>query len=565
MTRNGRYANGARSHGETLLGARLREALASSGSVMPEMKAADNMELPAKTLPCHVRDRSALTTAPTKRAPSEKPKNKIVTQKPKKHNKPINNAISRAAKNVLNQRIAVRTSTVFEAPKSKEPTFQPIGHKLDAAIADLGTSFAVREQQAATRIHVDPTAREETSARLRLGRGVIGRIADREIEVVVGVDFGTTSTKIAVRFPYEADDAAQAVPVPSWARSEGLPHLWATRLWCDGNGSFSLAPENGAEPVCAIKTRLMAPLGDSNAEYRAQAEAAAFLALLCRYTRGWLAETRPRQMAQGRLKWTWRFGFPAASLDGAEMERRYRRVCAASMRLIRGPERLTRADAMAALSANTTTSDAHEIAPELAGAVAAFVNGAPLETGLYALIDVGGGTVDVCAFNIHETQDGDRRLPVFSAAVDMLGVEPARLCTSDRELEAAFRHRLDCVLRTVIWEARTKHYPLSPRWTTSLPIFVVGGGAPSEPHALAASSLSPWLQQNRSGHVHIAGASEVRGLIHEGDAVLRGRLCVAAGLSLALPDIPEIVLRPDMPAPAPIADYTGHYIGPEMT
>lgn len=380
--------------------------------------------------------------------------------------------------------------------------------------------------------------------RLALEARRLGPETGREIEIVVGVDFGTTSTKIAARFPYLGDGGAMAAPVPVWAQADATPHLRATRLWEDRDGGLTLAPEDGAAPFCALKTRLMHPPGGAAGAAAAEAEAAAFLALLARHTRGWLAPERPRLTGAGRLRWTWRFGFPAAALDGGAMEARYRRVCAAALRLVAGPARPTRADMAAALASRAQTEDRVKIAPELAGAVGAFVNGAPLDRDLYALIDVGGGTVDVCAFNLHETTEGERRLPIFAASVDLLGVEPARLCADDPARGRAFRARLDVLLRGVIWETRRLHYPQSPRWASALPVFLVGGGAPSQTHTLAASSLTPWLRLNRSGRAALHGAAELGGLEHEGGAETRGRLCFAAGLSLALPDIPEVRLRP---------------------
>jgi len=56
-----------------------------------------------------------------------------------------------------------------------------------------------------------------------------------------------------------------------------------------------------------------------------------------------------------------------------------------------------------------------------------------LEDGLFALVNVGGGTTDIGAFNLFRTS-GARRMPIFNASVEMLGAEPARLCDDDPAL-----------------------------------------------------------------------------------------------------------------------------------
>ncbi|WP_198372617.1 hypothetical protein [Roseomonas rosulenta] len=380
---------------------------------------------------------------------------------------------------------------------------------------------------------------------------------------MLGIDFGTTSTKIVIRQPFETGARAFAVPALPFARAEGHPYLWVSRLWLTPNGAFALQPMPQATVTCAIKASLMAcdaengPVLNAEGVIRATAEeaATAFLALQIRQAKGWFVTEKATLVQAKPPRWEYNFGFPAASLNDAVMRARYQRCAAAAVALAAKPLDVTLPAVKAAL-ADVAADAPHwlqrqraALHPEIAAAIAGFANSIRREDGLYAIIDVGGSTVDCCTFNLFTARDGGARCPVLWAQVELLGVEPWRLCEGDDRAADDFRYLLDTLPTTVIWRTRFKRAPLSERWRAGLPLFFVGGGASSQVHKESTGQLDAWLRENtrENAGVWIESLPAPENLEHPecpGDQV--HRLAVAIGLSLPEGDIPEVNLPDDI-------------------
>jgi hypothetical protein len=405
--------------------------------------------------------------------------------------------------------------------------------------------------------------------------------ARRGIEIVLGVDFGTSSTKIVARLPYEAGSPAYAVPVPTFARAEEHPYLWASRLWLASDGTFSLAPLPGAAVSCALKAGLMANppapvMSAMAAQANAEEAACAFLALQVRQARGWLATERAMLMQRGAITWSYNFGFPAASLNNSDLRRRYERCIAAALSLINEPAAITLAAVRAALAAITNRETEMleraqaALVPEIAAAVSGFANSTMLDDGLYAIVDVGGGTVDCCTFNLFKKRDGAARCSIFAAEVAMLGTEVWQGCADDPPLANYFRLDLDRRQRTVIWRTKQDRDPRSERWVQGLPVFFVGGGTRSAVHQDSTGSLDAWLRgHNKDG----GGVRKMRLPSPENldhvlcDAAEVHRLAVAVGLSLPAVDMPEVTLPDEIEdvERRRRRDDDGRFVGKEQT
>jgi hypothetical protein len=156
----------------------------------------------------------------------------------------------------------------------------------------------------------------------------------REIEVILGIDFGTSATKVVARLPYETGQQAFALPVPLETQAEDHPHLWQSRVWMSPDRDFSLWPQPGWQELSGLKSALM-ELGQLAAPPSLMVEpaeaACAFLALLVRYAREWFVQSR--RLANGQANFTYHFGFPAASLNEDSLRRHYLSCTAAAIAL----------------------------------------------------------------------------------------------------------------------------------------------------------------------------------------------------------------------------------------
>ena len=443
-----------------------------------------------------------------------------------------------------------------EAPGvRREDREEELRRRLESALAGL------HRQAADNAAHVRFDAEDGRDLAHRLAAGHVESVArqqsTRTVDIVLGVDFGTSSTKIVARLPYEAGAPAFAVSAPSSARAEEHAHLWASRIWLDVGGLFSLAPLPGATAHCAIKAALMQADDDRVIALRSGARdatalevATAFLALQLCQARGWLLSRKEDALSAGPLRWAYNVGFPAASLDKDGLRERYAAACAAALSLSLLGLPISLSSVQAALRVVPTTAAALNklginLVPEISAAVTGFAYSPKREDGLYAMVDIGAGTMDCCTFNLLEHRhEGEMICGIFEADVAVLGIEPWRACGGDPELSGFLENKIGRQQRDVIWETRQNRSRRSERWRTGLPVFLVGGGAGSEAHRRITAGLDPWLRRTIAGSngakVQLLPVPE--GLEVECPTAEAHRLAVAFGLSFPIDDIPQVRL-----------------------
>ncbi len=521
------------------------------------------------------RSTKSTPSAPRSKAPPEPP-----PAPPAKRTR-----VAEASPHPKSKSVAPPPPVVFDPPKPVEgPDGEAAERRLDREIRGLPAAIERRSQETAATCR--PARAEVADLAVRLKKGVEGddpgHRGARAIEILVGLDFGTSSTKVALRLPYEAGSPIYAVPVPAFARTEDHPYLWASRIWLDRNGIFSLTPLPHSMVTCAIKSNLMRRGVRSDADRwlaepaaTAEETASAFLALQLRQARGWFKWEHAATFRKGRLLWSYNFGFPAASLADETLRGRYRRCCAAALRLVESSIEVSLDAVREALSsvrsdpARLLERERAALIPEIAAAVSGFASSTMLEDGLYAMVDVGGGTVDCCSFNLFKNGAGGARCPIFTAQVSMLGVEPWQMVRHDATLANYFRWRLDLAQRTVIWRTKKERYPTSERWTGGLPLFFIGGGVSSDVHMYSAASLDLWLREQNAagGGVRVISLPPPENLDHAlCVAADVHRLAVAVGLSFPATDIPDVTF-PDAIADAPLRPAGSpeeQYIGMEQ-
>lgn len=380
----------------------------------------------------------------------------------------------------------------------------------------------------------------EISNRIGKARRRPDRVGKRiPVEVHLGIDFGTSSTKLVAGLPFEPGKPSYAIPAPTLLQSEDHPYLWRTLLWATENAGFSLEPETNAQQLRNLKTDLMMQTEHEEREL-AEIHVTAFLYLQILQSIGWLRNEDQDTFDVDGVSWYFNFGYPAAKLDNNMTEMSFRRCCAAALSL--------HAD-LAACNVETiksalgdVTSDTAKklvalggfVVPEITAAVAGFAASHRFDEGLFAMIDVGGTTVDCCTFNLH-APDHEKKCSILEADVRNLGVLPLQLWTNANGNKTTFLGALYFELRSVIKKTRDDRNPLSPRWHSELPAFFVGGGSASVLHRRAFRDLSgEWLNQiapecHRVRQVRLEPPANMEHPLCNEDQV--SRLFVAIGLS----------------------------------
>ncbi len=365
-----------------------------------------------------------------------------------------------------------------------------------------------------------------------------------EIFVILGLDFGTSSTKMIVRLPYEAGEPAIAIPAPVFCRSgqdrytwktvlwRGLaralapigwrqgedPYFWKTVLWLRQDGKFSPWPEYGAMPLNSIKQGLIqgrshtAISGSKIARTVSRAQVAvAYLSFVIRYVRGWLRDNRPDIFRRRKPVWFVNLGMPAASYDDPYLTHPYRRIGAAALQLAKSGSAITIQTTQRFLEdphvvgAERSEKTAEEvgvaIVPETAAGMMGFTRSTRSAPGLYLMVDVGAMTLDACMFRLSYRRDPDGvgrdHYFLMTAEVRPLGVDALHWFLGEGRTETGFVEQCKRVLWYVVWHTKTKRDPRAECWRpgNDVPIFLTGGGAQNRLHQDIVESLDPWLKQ----------------------------------------------------------------------
>ena len=394
---------------------------------------------------------------------------------------------------------------------------------------------------------------------LRTGSGLPPADGDL-LFMVLGVDFGTSSTKMIVRLPYETGTPTIAIPAPEPCRVGGEPYLWQTLLWLRADGTFCPWPEPDAAVLDALKQGLIQ--GRSETEIsglaapapvtRAQA-GAAFLAYAVRYARGWLIRHRPDFFRGRRPVWFLNLGIPAASYDAMEIADPYRRIGAAALELSTtdGPvtARATRVflDHRRVVEAGASRESAEALGvavfPETAAEMAGFAKSTRSAPDLYLLVDVGAMTLDACMFRLKPDGGEDGLYAFMAAEVRPLGVDSLHWFLAEGKTEAGFAEQCKRALRGVVWRTRRDRDPLATAWMRGrdVPVFLTGGGAAHHLHRKIVSSLGPWLEEHtQNDGIRLLELPVPENLIRPVPLSGFGRLAVAWGLSYPPREIGQI-------------------------
>ena len=151
------------------------------------------------------------------------------------------------------------------------------------------------------------------------------------------LDFGTSSTKIIVRFPYESEQPAFALPVPEELRANNHPNCWKTLLWIKPDtGQLSLSYKNGFEPITEIKTLAMQKVATGGQSMASSAgmipefTAIAYVGLLLRVIKGWInldvfpvLGINPNER---KVSWELNMGLPASKKDDKKISDKFQRI-----------------------------------------------------------------------------------------------------------------------------------------------------------------------------------------------------------------------------------------------
>jgi len=377
-----------------------------------------------------------------------------------------------------------------------------------------------------------------------------------ECELVIGLDFGTSSTKIVIQAPDLPGSPSYAVNFSKYSH-ELMPHIIPTKLWVTSEGVCSIAPLNNAFIVKDIKMALLSKDNDLDSNHISYEEetpspkeiaAAAYLAILLRFSRMWFLYTKQDDVRHfANFIWSVNLGVPSPCIEDNEENCIFRRIGKVAWKLsMLNSRQITICRASAELrkciedeerywNIDENFSCDFAIIPEIAAGAVGYALSEFRREDLHVMVDIGASTVDICSF-ILDRYDGSNRYRLLITDVKNLGayslldfrlesmrrfydnhindlfskqdpllpipedispyiVPQDKLSLAIQESRKEFKKQFLTMLRRVIRQTKLNRYPKAPVWKKGqIPILFIGGGSKSEFFRSAVKEIDEWAK-----------------------------------------------------------------------
>lgn len=250
------------------------------------------------------------------------------------------------------------------------------------------------------------------------------------VELVIGLDFGTTLSKVVVK--ELGSRKTWAVPLSSNSRN---PYLLRSEVFLDG-GVYNL--DQCGEVISGLKMPLLIGPADQDDI----SSVTGFLALVIKYVQCWVWNNLQGYLHEAEPVWYLNVGLPAKDFQNQELIRRYRAISWAAMLLAsENNEDISVSEVERSyLEAENQTSSANaklngrsgievylnqiQVFPEIMAQMVGFVRSRRWDINKpeFMLVDVGGGTLDQTIFNVvKDKKSGKLTFVVFKSSVEQMG------------------------------------------------------------------------------------------------------------------------------------------------
>jgi len=247
---------------------------------------------------------------------------------------------------------------------------------------------------------------------------------ERVLDIHLGIDFGTTWTKVAYRNlneSYSADvvfTGKEGIPA-SFARSVLYRNTEGYRF-PDDISAFESSSLPGETLIRDIKMKFNK---DNNyfSDYRASVF---YLSCIIRKSKEFILRQLKLSGTISRINWTATIGMPTAYRK-SPIERRNQKLLSQAWHLADrwDKDTITFSRLYQLIKENPEINKSDlSVMPELQANIYALTHSPNMPDGLYALFDIGGGTLDGSVFNI-QRKNGMRQVQVYQTKVDDFGVD----------------------------------------------------------------------------------------------------------------------------------------------
>jgi len=294
-------------------------------------------------------------------------------------------------------------------------------------------------------VMADPLLNVDTVQGIKTSIANKSKLVDREL--VIGVDFGTSSTKVVI----SDRTLKKAYAVPFSDGPGVLAYLWPSLL-IEKNGYYSL--EGDGDRLNDLKLSLMAFPSDP---VRC-ARVTAYLALIIQYARAWLFQNYKEQYTGTEILWCLALGQPADQSTSKASQSLFKDLGHVAWSLSTMAAPLSVDNVLSEWSKRDGEQSETEefqcvVMPELAAQIHGYVSSDsfdPRRPNIFLMVDVGAGTVDASIFRVIKDEMGTTSFTMFSNVVESYGVANLH------------RHRVDW------WRDQLAKFPVGAECTTHL-------------------------------------------------------------------------------------------------
>lgn len=363
---------------------------------------------------------------------------------------------------------------------------------------------------------------------------VYERDPKNEIDIVLGFDFGTSSSKIVIRD--SGRQTAYAVPFGSLACS-GNSYLIPTKIFISDDGNLSLSPAQysfGSLKIHLMDSpeKIIFSAQSASVTINAAELAAAYMAIVIRRARYWFLKQMKLVYKDTHIYWHVNLGIPSKNYDDHKIRKTFQTIAMAAWRISRSDSIINIAEVKKYLkeAANhlaskedALNSNADEdlwlhpdyvtTHPEVIMEVVGYAHSPLRINGLHMLVDVGATTLDTATFLIR-SHSGEDVFTLLATKVERYGTmelhkhrvhalkNSMQECLSrmsnidptlplpdsthyERQVAKNYLSQNDSIFfkecRSNIGElvryTKEARDPNSAAWAAGLPVFICGGGA----------------------------------------------------------------------------------------
>jgi hypothetical protein len=237
-------------------------------------------------------------------------------------------------------------------------------------------------------------------------------------ELVMGLDFGTSSTKVVIAD--QSLNVGYAVPL---VEAVGVnSYLLPSAMIETGDGVYVFTGQG--HRLVDLKLAMLEDMTDVSA----CAKVCAFLALVIRSARAWLYETKSDQYLRADILWTLAIGQPANPERSKSCQTHFEQLAIVAWALASetGPIRVDLALRTWSHREQLDFGDELEVRAmaELTAQIHGFVSSSHFDArqpNIYLMVDVGAGTVDASLFRVQKEAGGVVSFALFTHSVELLG------------------------------------------------------------------------------------------------------------------------------------------------